>query len=87
MATKTPIVLTNGEIEQLQAADQIAVVSVNIIPTAGDIASPNDGDLWYNSTTGKFRQKQNGVISDWSSSGSGSSLGVIYASEQGFMMP
>jgi len=42
--------------------------NINITPTAGDIASPNDGDIWYNSTTNKFRKKENGVISNISNS-------------------
>jgi hypothetical protein len=39
---------------------------VNYKSVAGDIASPADGDIWYNSDTGKFRKKQNGVSSDLS---------------------
>ena len=33
-------------------------------PTAGDLASPVDGALWYNSTTAKFRAQQSGLILD-----------------------
>lgn len=42
----------------------------NIGPTTGDIASPNDGDIWYNATTGKFRKKQNSIIEDLDTGGS-----------------
>lgn len=38
--------------------------SINLKPQAGDKASPVNGDLWYNSTLGKFRKMQNGSISD-----------------------
>jgi len=24
-----------------------------------------DGDIWYNITTGKFRKRQSGSVSDW----------------------
>ena len=33
-------------------------------PQSADPASPIDGQLWYNSTTGTFRKRQNGVTSD-----------------------
>ena len=33
-------------------------------PQSADPASPVDGQLWYNSTTGTFRKRQNGVTSD-----------------------
>lgn len=37
---------------------------VNHVPAAGDVSSPQDGDIWYNSTTNKFRKRENGVTSD-----------------------
>lgn len=37
---------------------------LNLTPAAGDVASPQDGDIWYNQTSGKFRKQENGVTSD-----------------------
>jgi hypothetical protein len=37
---------------------------VQIVPMAGDAGSLSDGYLWYNSTTGKFRARQNGATVD-----------------------
>jgi hypothetical protein len=54
----------------------LASVGINIVPKAGDIASPVDGDIWYNSTTGKFRKQQNGSVSDLDTTGSGG--GITY---------
>lgn len=42
----------------------IAHLKLNVKPAVGDIASPVDGDIWYNSTTSKFRKRENGVTSD-----------------------
>lgn len=39
---------------------------MNLVPAAGDVSSPADGDVWYNSTTARFRKRQNGVTSDLS---------------------
>jgi hypothetical protein len=36
---------------------------------AGDAASPADGDIWYNSSTGKFRKRQNGSTTDLDTTG------------------
>jgi hypothetical protein len=39
--------------------------SLRLIPPAsGDIAFPADGDIWYNSTTGRFRKMQDGDVTD-----------------------
>lgn len=46
----------------------LGALGMNVKPTAGDIASPVDGDIWYNSTTNKFRKKENSIISDLASS-------------------
>jgi len=40
---------------------------LRIVPADGDPANAQDGDLWYNRTTGKFRRRQNGTAFDWDS--------------------
>jgi len=47
----------------------LGVLSVPII--AGDAASPANGDVWYNSSTGKFRKRENGSTSDLDTTGAG----------------
>ena len=37
---------------------------LKVTPAAGDLAGPVDGEVWYNSTTAKFRAQQNGVSVD-----------------------
>lgn len=37
---------------------------IRIVPATGDPSNPQDGDIWYNSTTSKFRKRQNGSTSD-----------------------
>jgi hypothetical protein len=54
---------TNGRVK--------AMNGLKLNPASGDLASPGDGDVWYNSTTGKFRARQNGVTIDLVSSGGG----------------
>jgi len=49
----------------------------NIAPAAGDVASPANGDIWYNSTTAKFRAREAGVTVDLRS-GSGGGGGNNY---------
>lgn len=41
-----------------------SLTGINLLGTATDPASPSSGDLWYNSTLGKFRKCQAGTISD-----------------------
>lgn len=45
------------------------LAGANLGSLAGDPSSPVDGDIWYNSTTGKFRCRQNSTTSDCVSSG------------------
>ena len=47
-----------------------STAGLRLVPAAGDPANAQDGDLWYNSTTGTFRQHQNGVVADWGSGAS-----------------
>ena len=51
-------------------------------PQSSDPVSPGNGQLWYNSTTQKFRARQNGASLDLISAGGGGggpSLGLILA--------
>jgi Protein of unknown function (DUF2793) len=45
--------------------------SIILDPQTADPPTPSDGQLWYNSTTAKFRGRQNGTIVDVVSAGSG----------------
>ncbi len=40
--------------------------------TAGDVASPSNGTVWYNNTTGKFRAQEGGAVKDLIGAGGGS---------------
>jgi hypothetical protein len=42
---------------------------MRINPATGDPSSPADGDVWYNSSTGKFRKRQAGSTTDLDSTG------------------
>lgn len=42
---------------------------LNLIPAAGDPSSPSNGDVWYNSTSGKFRKREAGATSDLDTTG------------------
>lgn len=60
------------------------ILSVN--PAAGDPGTPQNGDLWYDSTAGKFRKREAGVSSDLSVAGTpgGSSTYVQFNSSGAF---
>ncbi len=47
----------------IEAATGRVIVTngINVAPGASDPASPQNGDVWYNSTTGRLRTRQNGV--------------------------
>ena len=48
-----------------RTSGRVQVMSgLGINPGAGDPTTPVDGDVWYNSTTGKFRVRQGGVSVD-----------------------
>lgn len=52
---------------------------VNIGSVAGDPSTPANGDLWYNTTTNKYRGYENGVLVDIRvGSGSGGTLDQAY---------
>lgn len=57
-----------------------AMVALQLNPNAGDPGTVADGDLWYNSSTGKFRSRQAGTSVDLiggSGSGATSAYGVL----------
>lgn len=59
-----------------------AMVALQLNPNAGDPGTVADGDLWYNSSTGKFRGRQGGTSVDLiggSGSGATSAYGVLQA--------
>ena len=55
-----------------------AMVALQLNPNAGDPATVGDGDLWYNSTTGKFRGRQAGASMDLTG-GAMAAYGVLQA--------
>lgn len=56
-----------------------AVAGLRLVPVAGDPSGVNDGDLWYNLTTNKFRKREGGTTSDLSSGGGGGApVGASY---------
>ena len=48
-----------------------AELALQLNPAAGDLASPQDGDLWYNSTTARFRARQASTSVDLIGGGGG----------------
>ena len=57
-----------------------AMVALQLNPNAGDPGTVADGDLWYNSSTGKFRGRQGGVSIDLSGgSGATAAYGILQA--------
>ena len=59
-----------------------AMVALQLNPNAGDPGAVADGDLWYNSSTGKFRGRQAGASVDLiggGGSGATSAYGVLQA--------
>jgi hypothetical protein len=57
-----------------------AMVALQLNPNAGDPGTVADGDLWYNSSAGKFRGRQGGVSIDLSGgSGATAAYGVLQA--------
>ncbi len=59
-----------------------AMATLQLNPNAGDPGTAADGDLWYNSSTGKFRGRQAGASTDLiggGGSGASSAYGVLQA--------
>lgn len=50
---------------------------IKINPQTGDPASPTNGDVWYNSTTGKYRARQNGITVDLVTAATSASMSEI----------
>lgn len=48
------------------------------VPYAGDPSTPSDGDTWYNSSTNKFRCRENGATVDCVSAGGGGQVAHTY---------
>lgn len=66
------------------SANRVTVPVVNTAPAAGDISSPSNGDIWYNSTTGKFRARQGGSTVDLiTAAGAGTVTSVNVTSTSG----
>ena len=53
-------------------------IAAHIAKRVGDPASPADGDVWYNTTTNKFRKRENGVTTDLDTGGSGAPADAGY---------
>lgn len=45
---------------------------INAKSVVGDVSSPANGDIWYNSSINKFRKRENGSTSDLDTSGNSS---------------
>ena len=54
----------NGITIEAATGRLVAARGLKITPVAGDPAAPENGDIWYNSTTGKLRIRQGGSTVD-----------------------
>ena len=52
---------------------------LELVPIPGDLSSPGDGFIWYNSSLNKFRKRENGITSDLDTGGGGSLSGLTIA--------
>jgi microcystin-dependent protein len=79
VAVSQPLTWGSG-VRQTFSPDSITP-GVNLGSFAGDPSTPSNGDMWYNSTTNKFRCYQGGAAADCISAGGaapGSNKQVIY---------
>lgn len=53
---------------------------LRLAPQASDPATPQDGDIWYNSASSRFRIRENGVSSDLAGAGGDESAALAGAS-------
>ena len=51
----------NGLTIEAATGRLVAARGIKVTPVAGDPAAPENGDIWYNSTTGKLRIRQGGT--------------------------
>ena len=82
MSNIRPIVMyADGTKKELPDTDSLLVSSMYFNSISGDLASPIDGNYWYNSLTGKFRCKEGGTVKDAVGTGSGVSVNdsIAYA--------
>jgi hypothetical protein len=54
-----------------------STAGINVGAAAADPSSAADGDVWYNSTLGKMRCRENGVVKDCSSTATGGTAAAI----------
>lgn len=57
-------ITATGTSQEAGAGDIVVIPALRMESIAGDLASPANGDKWYNSITGKFRCKENGTVRD-----------------------
>ena len=71
---------TFTEAVEFDAATGRTVVEhgLRLTPAAGDLASPVDGEIWYDSTAAKFRAHENGANVDLISAGGGGGGGSSF---------
>ncbi|NBZ88132.1 DUF2793 domain-containing protein [Stagnihabitans tardus] len=54
----------NGITIEAATGRLVAARGIKVSPVAGDPSAPENGDIWYNSTTGKLRIRQGGTTVD-----------------------
>ena len=64
LITATDTLAVLGLAQTFTALQTFENDAMKLLPTAGDAPTPVDGQLWYNSTTNKFRARENAVSVD-----------------------